>query len=255
LIAPTVDARWQRVGPRRADAVLPEQSVRFLQAQSRRLLGPIAVPRPWHYVALHNPWGQAASAYDSWGFLDICMSSTLIETIATLMGPDIILFDSQWLPGRRDSMAAHSNPESDAHRFPVYPHCGLTALVGCADPDESSAGVTYRSPGPHPTDAPIDASVDLRCGDVLFVDSHLPYRIDAEPGNRIPSVYAIRYFPASSRYDRDPASPAHQALTDRYPLLNYATMPLWLAHGQDRADNDFVSGFNVRAGFWTSASW
>jgi len=218
-------------------------------------LGQIAVPRPWHYAALHNPWGQAASAYDSWGFLDICMSSPLIETIAMLMGPDIILFDSQWLPGRRDSMDDHSNLESDAHRFPVHPHRGLTALVCCADRDGSEAHVTYRRPHPHTPDAPMDVSADLRCGDALLVDSQMPYRIESEAGNRIPNVYAVRYFPASSRYDRDPASPAHQVLTDRYPLLNYARMPIWLVNGQDRADNDFVTGFNVRAGFWTKASW
>jgi hypothetical protein len=250
-----------RAGTWRANALLPDASVGFLQAQAARLSGQIAVPRPWHYAELHNPWSRAGAAYDSWGFLDICTASMLIDNIAMLMGPDIILFDSQWLPGRRDSLDANPALESDAHRFPVDPPSGLTALVCCAHDERSGVGVNYRHPDPHKRgtshtpDAPINVSIDLHCGDVLFVDSAQPYRIHSDPGNTLPTVYAIRYFPASSRYNRDPAAPVHRALTDRYPLLNYARMPLWLVQGQDRAANDFVTGFNVRAGFWTNANW
>jgi hypothetical protein len=79
--------------------------------------------------------------------------------------------------------------------------------------------------------------------------------VRSTPGNRHPVVYAIRYFSAHSRYERDPTSAVHRVLMERYPLINYAQMPLWLVHGQDRAGNDFVTGFNVRAGFWTGAGW
>jgi hypothetical protein len=62
----------------------------------------------------------------------------------------------------------------------------------------------------------------------------------------------FQYFPASSRYIRDPAHPLHQALTERQPLINHATVPLWLVSGEDRADNDFVSGFQPKAAFWSA---
>ena len=63
----------------------------------------------------------------------------------------------------------------------------------------------------------------------------------------------VRYFPADRQYSRDPSHPAHVLLTERYPWVNYRTMPLWLVAGEDRADNDFVTGFNPKAGRWTTA--
>ena len=83
----------------------------------------------------------------------------------------------------------------------------------------------------------------------------MPYCVRSVGDAGVPSAYAVRYFPASSRYDRDPTARAHRQLTERYPLFNYARFPLWLVHGQDLAGNDFVTGFNVRAGYWTSAEW
>jgi hypothetical protein len=247
---------FAQTGLWRAENHFPGHLIRFLQAESVRLNGQIDVPRPWHYAELHNPWARAAASYDSWGFLDICQSPTLIDTIATLIGTDIILFDSQWLPERRQLLDTASALESDAHRFPVDPPCGLTALIGFADTHPGMVRIDYQPPDHgHTADPQAYVSLDLKCGDVLFVDSGVPYRVRAAPETSIPTVYAVRYFPASSRYNRDPAAPGHRALTERYPLFNYAQMPLWLVHGQDQAGNDFVTGFNPRAGFWTSAKW
>ena len=215
----------------------------------------IDVPRPWHYAELHNPWSRAAAAYDSWGFLDICQSSSLLETIATLIGTDIILFDSQWLPYRWPSLDTESSFESHAEQFPVDPRRGLTALIVFADARPGTVRVDYQPPDQDPADSHVYASLEVKCGNVLFVDCRVPYRVRVESKGGFPAVYAIRYFPASSRYNRDPAAPVHRTLTDRHPLFNYAQMPLWLVRGQDQAGNDFVTGFNVRAGFWTSASW
>src|SRR5580658_5865284 len=75
---------------------MPEEAVRFLQDQSVRLAGQ-RVSRPWHYAELHNPWARAAALYDSWGFLDLCQSPSLLAAIAGQIGEDLILFDSQWL--------------------------------------------------------------------------------------------------------------------------------------------------------------
>jgi hypothetical protein len=242
-------------GLRRAEARLPGNLVRFLQTQSARLLGRIDVPRPWHYAELHNPWSRAAAAYDSWGFLDLCQSPELVATVARLIGTDIILFDSQWLPSRFESQDAGCALESDAHRFPVEPPGGLTALVCFAGTQSGAGTVDYRPSHQHANPPQAAVSLDLECGDVVLVDCGVPYRVCSAPGNSLPTVYAIRYFAASSRYIRDPAAPVHRTLTERYPLFNYARMPLWLVHGQDRAGNDFVTGFDARAGFWTSAGW
>jgi len=246
---------FYQVGLWRSKARFPERMLQFLQTESARLCGEIEVPRPWHYGELHNPWGRAAAAYDSWGLLDLCQSSALLETIAALIGTDIILFDSQWLPDCLEPREAESTLESDAHRFPLDPRHGLTALVCFADQQTYPVGVDYKPLHPRSDDAQDWVSVEFQRGEVLYVDCQVPYRVRSTPGNRHPVVYAIRYFSAHSRYERDPTSAVHRVLMERYPLINYAQMPLWLVHGQDRAGNDFVTGFNVRAGFWTGAGW
>jgi hypothetical protein len=243
-------------GLQRAEAPLSEHLLAFLQAESARFFAQITVPRPWHYAEMHNPWSRAAAAFDSWGFLDICQSSGLIERIVTLIGPDIVLFDSQWLPDRSERFDNELALESDAHRFPVDPPSGLTVLIGVADAPQGTVRVHYRpSHLGHACERRATASINLEAGAILFLESQVPYCVHVTCDSTVPSVYAVRYFPASSRYCRDPAAPVHRALTQRYPLLNYARMPLWLVHGQDRADNDFVTGFNARVGFWTSADW
>ena len=256
LIPPHHREPFERTGLQRAEGPFPEHLLRFLQVQSGRLYGQFDIPRPWHYAELHNPWARAATAYDSWGFLDICHSSTLVETVTTLIGTDIVLFDSQWLPDRWESPRAESALESDAHRFPVDPPRGLTALIAFADTPTGTVRVDDRPAHQrHAADRHPYGSLELKRGEVLFVDSRAPYCVHAAREGSLPTVYAVRYFPASSRYIRDPAAPVHRALTERYPLFNYAQMPLWLVHGQDQAGNDFVTGFNVRAGFWTNADW
>jgi hypothetical protein len=242
-------------GPRHTKVVMPEQAVRFLQLQSARLYEEIKVPRPWHYAELHNPWARAGAFYDSWGFLELCQSPPLVDAIARLIGEDVILFDSQWLPDPWHPPV--SDFESDAHRFPVDPVCGVTALISFAN---HPSAVTVRLCGqPEPLAQAIErrvcVSLDLPPGHALVVDRLAPYSVQSPRQHGLPTVYAARYFPASSQYNRDPSVPVHRALTERYPLLNYAQMPLWLVHGEDRAQNDFVTGFNVRAGFWTNADW
>lgn len=230
--------------------LLPEGAVRFLKRERARLCGQIEVPRPWHYAELHNPWSGAAAFYDSWGFLDLCQSSPLVQAIARQIGEDVILFDSQWLPDRWHDPGVAC--ESDAHRFAVDPPSGVTALIALTDGSKLALQSAFA-----PMMRPFDRSVtiELDAGDVLLVGHEAAYRLESSSRDAPPVIYAVRYFAASSRYLRDPASSMQRALTERYPLLNYARMPLWLVHGEDRAQNDFVTGFNARAGFWTNARW
>jgi hypothetical protein len=218
---------------------MPEQAVRFLQDQSARLASR-RVPRPWHYAELHNPWARSAALYDSWGFLDLCQSPSLLEAIAGQIGEDIILFDSQWLPEARQPPTGEVAAESDVHRFPVDPPRGVTAFIAFTD---SPAAIIHQQ----------SVSFELSCGSVTLVDAEVPYRVQCTPDGR-PPVFAARYFPATSRYVRDPTVPLHRALTERYPLFDYARMPLWLVRGEDRAQNDFVTGFNPRAGYWSGTA-
>jgi hypothetical protein len=219
---------------------MPEEAVRFLQDQSVRLAGQ-RVSRPWHYAELHNPWARAAALYDSWGFLDLCQSPSLLAAIAGQIGEDLILFDSQWLTEAPQRPTGEVAAESDAHRFAVDPLRGVTVLIAFTDPP---AATLHQQSG----------SFELRRGSITLVDAEVPYRVQSCPPDGLPPVFAARYFPATCRYLRDPTVPLHRALTERYPLFDYARMPLWLVRGEDRAQNDFVTGFNPRAGYWSGAA-
>jgi hypothetical protein len=65
-------------------------------------------------------------------------------------------------------------------------------------------------------------------------------------------LYAIRYMPATSRFERDPLAPANWIAMEEQPLINFVTRPLWLVRGDDRAGNDFATGFSPVVPRWAA---
>jgi hypothetical protein len=226
---------------------LSEATLEFLRQQAATVRAAGGAVRPWHYWELHNPWSRAATVYDSWGFLDLSQTPALLDPVGELIGPDILLFDSGWLPEpslTRDAGAdsADLEPSSDASRFPVEPLGGATVLVAFANEAHGGLSVDLGS-----TQLPFGSGV------VCALEARVPYRVCGLAESGLPSVYVARYFPGTARYLRDPALAVHRDLTERYPLLNYARLPLWLVRGEDRAKNDFVTGLSVRAAYWGAA--
>ena len=186
--------------------------------------------------------------YDSWSFLELCQTPALLDRVTELIGPDIVLFDSGWLPD--PSLArgagtdtAHRELVSDAARFPVEPLAGATVLVAFAKETDAGLSVDLGS-----------IQLPFESGVVCALEARVAYRVCGLDEAELPSVYVARYFPGTARYLRDPALAVHRDLTERFPLLNYARLPLWLVRGEDRASNDFVTGFNVRAAYWSTVA-
>jgi hypothetical protein len=226
------------------------RSIDFLRSQLGVLAERIARPRPWHYAELHNPWSRAAAVYDSWAFLDLASEPAILNAVSAVLGPDIILYDSQWFP---DPLPCGAQEDwiADVHRLPVEPCSGVTALLGVVDWHDRGWRLecvlgSHEAPG---SAAPVH-DISPRTGELLICDARLSYRMRGTSQLSQPLGYAMRYFPASSRYLRSADCSVHRQLTERYPLLNYAKMPLWLVRGMDRANNDFVTGFNPRAARW-----
>ena len=227
---------------------LPEATLEFLRQQAAKVPTAADAVRPWHYWELHNPWSRAGMHYDSWGFLDLCQIPALLDPVTELIGPDIVLFDSGWLPDpsvTRGAGTDTADPElsSDAGRFPVEPLGGATVFVAFAEETHGGLSVDLGS-----------IQLPFESGVVCAVGALMAYRVCGLDEVGLPSVYVARYFPGTARYLRDPALAVHRDLTERYPLLNYARLPLWLVRGEDRAENDFVTGFSVRAAYWSTAS-
>jgi hypothetical protein len=63
-------------------------------------------------------------------------------------------------------------------------------------------------------------------------------------------LYVLRYMPATSAFQRDAKASANWTAMQEQPLLNFTQRPLWLVRGEDRAGNDFVSGFSPQVPRW-----
>jgi hypothetical protein len=170
---------------------------------------------------IHNPWGHAAGLADAWSFLDLCEHPALLDRVELLIGPDIVLWDSQlylegsaYLPFIRDGR--------EGRYWPAEPLAGALVLVGLGD-----------------------AAQAVICADLCSM------RMDQlSPLGPGAPVYVIRYMPATSRFVRDARSSANRIAMEEQPLVNYATRALWLVRGNDRAGNDFVTGFSPAVPRW-----
>jgi hypothetical protein len=191
-----------------------EPAVRELAARRPRL-------RRERLSGLHNPWGHAAVLANAWRFLDVCEHPAIVGEIERLSGPDLILWDSE-LHLEAASYRRFVAEGREGRYWPALPLSGAVALVA---PLRSAAA---------PTCAALDA----------VTEAQLAGFDPAEP------VYVIRYMRATSRFVRDAQAPANGIAMEEQPLLNYTTRPLWLVAGEDRAGNDFVTGFTPSVPRW-----
>lgn len=171
---------------------------------------------------LHNPFGRAAQSVDSWTLLDIAETGEIAESAAALLGPDVILWDSELYP--TGAMLTKAWPD-ERDCWPVDPLAGLIAVIPLSNENASAA----------------------------FVDVA---RLAPESGARIPlgePVYALRYMPATSHFNRDPYFAANRRAAERRPLVNHANRPIWLICGQDRGGNDLVTGFAPTTLSWAAS--
>lgn len=165
---------------------------------------------------VHNPFGHHACVAQAWSFLDIAESRQLLDGVEDVMGPDIILWDSELYPCRL------SLPSDEAMCWPVDPLAGTIVLVSL---ERAEFGLIDIAKLP-------EALTDFDMGGATL---------------------AMRYMPATSHFNRDQSFPANRHVTEVRPLVNYAKRPIWLVRGEDRANNDLAAGFMVPASRWTGA--
>jgi len=215
LLSPAAQARYREQGWVMAPAGLTDALLEPVAAVARDL----AVQRPWQerLSGIHNPFGGHAAAADAWKFLDIAESAVLLDPLEDVLGPDIVLWDSELYL----DIAAFTIAE--AQYWPVDPLAGALALISL----QRGALVL----------------VDV----TRLADSGAPLPLDEGPH------YVLRYMPATSRFNRDPRFPPTRLASEARPLVNYANRPIWLVRGADRAGNDFTTGLAAPAPRWAAA--
>ena len=172
---------------------------------------------------IHNPWGHCIGLTDPWSFLDLCENDRVIEAARAIIGPDIILWDSELFAEAR-SYGEFLGQEREGRYWPVTPLAGVLVLMAVAREQLEIKAVRLEEISP----------------DVLTGFD------PTEP------LYVVRLMPATSRFERDPDHPANRACTEEQVLINYSNRPLWLLSGADRANNDLVSGFAPAVPVWAS---
>lgn len=173
---------------------------------------------------LHNPWGLAAALTSAWPFLDLCEDGRALDAVAECLGPDIVLWDSE-LHLQAEAYLRFVVQGREGCYWPVEPLAGavvLVALDGCER-------------------APLCFDVNaIACADLSALNPSEP-------------LYVVRYMPGTSRFVRDPRAAPNWRAMEEQPLLNYTGRPLWLVRGEDRAGNDFVTGFAPAVPRWAAA--
>jgi hypothetical protein len=178
-------------------------------------------PRPERLSGIHNPWGHAAVLATAWPFLDLCEDASIVEAVACLIGPDVVLWDSE-LHLEAGSYLRFVEGGREGLYWPATPLAGAVVLV-----------------------TPLRTADPATCLDLAALpDADFDSLRLAEP------LYVIRYMPATSLYARDPHASSNRAAMEAQPLINYTTRPLWLVAGEDRAGNDFVTGFSPQTPRW-----
>jgi hypothetical protein len=193
-------------------ALLPERVLQPVRGFAKRLRE--LAPHQDLLSGIHNPFGYHACVEQAWSFLDIAEADELLNCIEDILGPDIILWDSELY----FSLLTLSTDEASI--WPIDPLAGAIVAVGLDSDGVHVFDITRLT---HQDE------VVRRCGGMHYV---------------------IRYMPATSLFDRNPRSRANRRATEVRPLINYAKRPLWLVRGEDRRGNDFATGFSLPAARW-----
>lgn len=173
-------------------------------------------PRQDLLSGMHNPFGRASALADAWKFLDVCESPLILDAVEELLGPDLVLWDSELY---LDVAEWNEARLCEGRHWPVDPLAGAVVDVAVAKRNSTIAEVrhacslTAAAPGAH---------------------------------------YVIRYMPATSHYNRDPRFPANRVAMEERPLINYLNRPIWLVRGENRAGSDLAAGFASQAPGWAA---
>ncbi|NVO16696.1 MAG: resolvase [Rhodoplanes sp.] len=193
-----------------AASALPENLLAPVRAAATAALE--KTPWPELLCGVHNPFGRHACVPDAWAFLDVAESGAVLDPLEAVLGPDLVFWDSEILP---DGALLSAD---EARCWPVEPLAGTLVVIALGD------GA-------------------MRLVDIARLAA-LRATLPAGP------LYVLRYMPATSRYLRDDRAAPNLHGAEVRVLVNHAKQPIWLVRGEDRAGNDFATGFSLPAAQW-----
>ncbi|WP_051631104.1 hypothetical protein [Afifella pfennigii] len=203
----------------------PKPSFDMLAREAGRMVRKMFASHPGlraeRLCGVHNPWGFATDLLDAWHLLELCEAEALVERVVAVIGPDVILWDSQVYRGAEDYRAFLAEGREGRY-WPADPLQGAVAVLRLGEPGAP----------PHVFAVPVDEAAKAKLAGA------------AGP------LYVIRYMAATSRFRREPGFAPNRLGMQEQLLIDYTARPLWLVSGEDKAGNDFVTGFAPSAARW-----
>jgi ectoine hydroxylase-related dioxygenase (phytanoyl-CoA dioxygenase family) len=222
--------------------------------------------RPEKLVSAHIEGRNDEGVRGSQAFLDLAMNPDIVDLVARVIGPDVILWGCHVFC--KPAQEGYETPwHQDGHYWPIRPLANCTVWVAL-EPSTPANGCLRVIPGshagkqlhPHLHEDRTDLTLNQRMADGSFdqndavdielapgqMSMHDIYMIHGAQANRSGirrTGVALRYMPGSSLFDRSLKPSDGQTGVP----VSFATRPLWLLRGQDRTGrNDFAVGHRGR---------
>jgi len=238
---------------------LPPDRLARLQGAMERLLAdnPERADEPMICPHVPGSGAQALKAGPEWR--EVALDPAIVEMAAALQGQDLILWGSAlfYKPAREGKATPFHR---DGRYWPIRPLATTSAWVAVWD-SRAENGCLRCLPGSHRAqatgkhftagrddlliqetldpseyDEAVARDVELSAGQMVLFDVFTIHGSRRNEGRTPRAGYALRFMPATSRYEHDGAE-------RREHVGNFHHLrPLILARGQDRAGNDFVRG-------------
>jgi ectoine hydroxylase-related dioxygenase (phytanoyl-CoA dioxygenase family) len=252
---------YRRDGQVTAAHRLPGELMASLTAAVEGLITDNPAIRPEGLAGAHVLRNRDTGVRGREEFLACARHPDLLDMVAQLLGPDLIVWGSHVFAkpaGDGRAVPWHQDGEYWGH---IRPMEALTAWIAI-DPAGVENGCLRVIPGSHTRGAlghtvSADASlalsialepaevdeaeardVQLEPGQVSFHHHALVHGSNANSSGRRRAGWAVRFMPATSHFDRT-LPPTRIASTQS---IDFANRPIWLVRGTDRADNDFRTG-------------
>ena len=256
--------RYRRDGYIVPKTKLPTKTMTQLRGALEETIGSNPGIRPEQLVSVHidRRNDEGVQGHSAW--LELAKDPRILDLVEQLIGPDIVLWGCQvFCKPATDGMEVPMH--QDGHYWPIQPLATCTAWVAI---DESTVenGCLRVVPGSHTgqhsfkhtksdrenlvlnrqVDDPatnLDSAVDIELepGEFSLHDVYMIHGSNRNTSGKRRAGVAIRYMPATSHFNRT----LYATTTGAGYLVNFASRPLWLLRGTDRAGNDFQVGHQI----------
>lgn len=254
-------ARYRERGQLTPQWRLPTLKLSRMQDALERLLAARAEQRPDFISLPHVPWNGPGGFELAREFFDFVTDPDLLDLVAALIGPDIVLWASSvFCKPAGDGLEVPWH--QDGQYWPIRPRATVTVWIALDDVSRAN-GCMCVIPGSHRLgefshvlseredlvlnnvldDPRLDLTqacdVELEAGQLSLHDANLVHGSPPNRSTRRRAGFAIRYMPSTSHYDRSLVMGGASNTTP----VEFAQRPIWLVRGVDRCGlNDFDLG-------------